>query len=83
MGRIVDADTHSLTLRLAGTFTPTKDLYDDAERASVIEAVPGAALILPSLGALPADGPSALSHRRSGISPTPARTCGCPEPVTS
>jgi hypothetical protein len=33
MGRIVDADTHSLTLRLAGTFTPTKDLYDDAERA--------------------------------------------------
>ena len=33
LGRIVDADTHSLTLRLAGTFTPTKDLYDDAERA--------------------------------------------------
>jgi AcrR family transcriptional regulator len=33
LGRIVDADTHSFTLRLAGTFTPTKDLYDDAERA--------------------------------------------------
>jgi AcrR family transcriptional regulator len=33
MGRIVDADTHSLTVRLAGTFTPTKDLYDDAQRA--------------------------------------------------
>jgi AcrR family transcriptional regulator len=33
MGRIVDADTHSLTVSLAGTFTPTKDLYDDAERA--------------------------------------------------
>jgi AcrR family transcriptional regulator len=33
MGRIVDADTHALVLRLAGTFTPTKDLYDDAERA--------------------------------------------------
>jgi AcrR family transcriptional regulator len=33
MGRIVDADTHSLTLRLAGTFTPTKDLYDDAATA--------------------------------------------------
>src|SRR5262245_43502486 len=32
MGRIVDADTHALVLRLAGTFTPTKDLYDDAER---------------------------------------------------
>jgi AcrR family transcriptional regulator len=33
MGRIVDADTHSLTLRLAGTFTPTEDLYDDAATA--------------------------------------------------
>jgi AcrR family transcriptional regulator len=33
MGRIVDADTHALVLRLAGTFTPTKDLYVDAERA--------------------------------------------------
>jgi AcrR family transcriptional regulator len=33
MGRIVDADTHSLTVRLAGTFTPTQDLYDDAATA--------------------------------------------------
>jgi AcrR family transcriptional regulator len=33
MGRVVDADTHSLTLSLAGTFTPTKDLYDDAATA--------------------------------------------------
>jgi AcrR family transcriptional regulator len=33
MRRIVDADTHSLTLRLAGTFTPTQELYDDAARA--------------------------------------------------
>jgi AcrR family transcriptional regulator len=33
MGRIVDADTHALVLRLAGTFTPATDLYDDAERA--------------------------------------------------
>jgi AcrR family transcriptional regulator len=33
MRRIVDADTHSLTLRLAGTFTPTQDLYHDAEQA--------------------------------------------------
>jgi AcrR family transcriptional regulator len=33
MGRVVDADTHSLTLRLAGTFTPTEALYRDAERA--------------------------------------------------
>jgi AcrR family transcriptional regulator len=34
LGRIVDADTHSFTLRLAGTFTPTKDLYDDAASAN-------------------------------------------------
>ena len=33
MGRIVDADTHALVLRLAGTFTPTKNLYENAERA--------------------------------------------------
>jgi AcrR family transcriptional regulator len=31
--RVVDADTHSLTLRLAGTFTPTDKLYRDAGRA--------------------------------------------------
>jgi AcrR family transcriptional regulator len=33
MRRIVDADTHSLTLRLAGTFTPTEELYRDSQRA--------------------------------------------------
>lgn len=33
MRRIVDADTHSLTLRLAGTFAPTEELYRDSERA--------------------------------------------------
>jgi AcrR family transcriptional regulator len=33
MRRVVDADTHSLTLRLAGTFTPTEELYRDSERA--------------------------------------------------
>ena len=33
MGRVVDADTHSLTLRLAGTFTPTEELYRDAATA--------------------------------------------------
>jgi AcrR family transcriptional regulator len=38
LGRIVDADTHSLTVSLAGTFTPTKDLYDDAERAQELNA---------------------------------------------
>ena len=33
MRRIVDADTHSLTVRLAGTFDPTPELYRRAERA--------------------------------------------------
>ncbi len=33
MRRVVDADTHSLTLRLAGTFTPTEQLYRDGRRA--------------------------------------------------
>jgi AcrR family transcriptional regulator len=37
MARIVDADTHSLTVSLAGTFTPTKDLYDDAQRAQELD----------------------------------------------
>jgi AcrR family transcriptional regulator len=33
MRRIVEEDTHSLTLRLAGTFTPTPELYREADRA--------------------------------------------------
>jgi AcrR family transcriptional regulator len=33
MRRIVDADTHSLTLRLAGTFEPTEELQRRAEHA--------------------------------------------------
>jgi len=33
MGRVVEADTHSLTLRLAGTFTPDEELYREAARA--------------------------------------------------
>jgi AcrR family transcriptional regulator len=31
--RIVDADVHSLTVRLAGTFTPTEDMFADAIRS--------------------------------------------------
>ncbi|MDQ3695919.1 MAG: TetR/AcrR family transcriptional regulator [Chloroflexota bacterium] len=34
MRRVVEADTHALTLRLAGAFTPTNDLYEEAARAS-------------------------------------------------
>jgi AcrR family transcriptional regulator len=33
MRRVVDADTHSLTSRLAGTFTPTEELSRDAATA--------------------------------------------------
>lgn len=33
MRRVVDADTHSLTLRLAGAFTPTDELSREAARA--------------------------------------------------
>lgn len=33
MARVVEADTHSLTLRLAGTFRPTEELYREAARA--------------------------------------------------
>ncbi len=33
MRRVVDADTHSLTLRLAGTFAPTEELYRDSRKA--------------------------------------------------
>ena len=36
MRRIVDADTHSLTLRLAGTFTPTEELYREAGKAQAL-----------------------------------------------
>src|SRR6478752_5493854 len=31
--RIVEADVHSLTVRLAGTFRPTADMYEDARRS--------------------------------------------------
>jgi AcrR family transcriptional regulator len=33
MSGVVEADTHSLTRSLAGTFTPTEELYRDAARA--------------------------------------------------
>jgi AcrR family transcriptional regulator len=33
LGRVVLADVHSLTVRLAGTFTPTDDMFTDAIRS--------------------------------------------------
>ena len=52
----VEAMYHPLVLALEAWLAEA----DDAERASVIEAVPAAALILPSLGAPPPEGPSML-----------------------
>jgi AcrR family transcriptional regulator len=39
MGRIVEADTSSLTLALAGTFTPTEEMFALAERANELMEV--------------------------------------------
>jgi AcrR family transcriptional regulator len=36
--RIVDADVHSLTVHLAGTFTPTPEMNEDAQRAGAMAA---------------------------------------------
>lgn len=33
MRDVVDADTHSITMALAGTFTPSRELYEMSERA--------------------------------------------------
>jgi AcrR family transcriptional regulator len=54
MGRVVTADTHSLTQRLAGTFTPTEELYRDAARAqdlnvALFERVRAAGAIRPDV----------------------------------
>ena len=37
MGHVVDADTHSLTLRLAGSFTPTDELRREAAHAHELD----------------------------------------------
>lgn len=52
--RVVRADTHSLTQRLAGTFTPTEELYRDAARAqdlnvALFERVRAAGAIRPDV----------------------------------
>jgi DNA-binding CsgD family transcriptional regulator len=52
----VEAMYHPLLLALEGWLS----VADDAGRAAVVDAVPGAALILPSLGAAPANGTSML-----------------------
>lgn len=54
MRRIVDADTHSLTLRLAGTFTPTEELYRESQRAQklnvrLFERIKAAGAIRPDI----------------------------------
>ena len=59
----VEAMYHPLVLALEGWLGEA----DDAERASVVEAVPAAALILPSLGAPPPDSPSTLMMVVDGL----------------
>lgn len=54
MRRVVEADTHSLTLRLAGTFTPSGHLFEDSARASdltaeLLERVRAAGAIRPDI----------------------------------
>lgn len=38
MRRVVEADTHSITVALAGTFTPSPELYAAAERSGELNA---------------------------------------------
>ncbi|MFG1642130.1 TetR/AcrR family transcriptional regulator [Amycolatopsis sp. NPDC049252] len=38
LGRVVEADVHSLTVHLAGTFTPTDEMGADARRANELAA---------------------------------------------
>jgi len=38
LSRVVDADVHSLTVHLAGTFTPTPEMGEDARRSGVLAA---------------------------------------------
>jgi len=54
MRHVVDADTHSLTMRLAGTFTPSEELYRESERAReltvrLVERTKAAGAIRPDL----------------------------------
>ena len=54
MRRIVDADTHTLTLRLAGTFSPTEELNREAARAQelnvrLLERIKAAGAIRPDI----------------------------------
>ncbi|CAL9448792.1 hypothetical protein SUDANB95_02386 [Actinosynnema sp. ALI-1.44] len=34
LDRVVEADVHSLTVHLAGTFTPTPEMFEDSQRAA-------------------------------------------------
>jgi AcrR family transcriptional regulator len=54
MRRVVEADTHSLTLRLAGTFAPTDELYRESVRGGhltqeLLDRAKAAGVIRPDL----------------------------------
>src|SRR3984957_13113515 len=75
--RVVDADVHSLTVHLAGTFTPTEEMNDDARRAGALAA--GLAERAQAAGCLrrdvvPADLDLVLEGGAAIRLPDPART---------
>jgi AcrR family transcriptional regulator len=54
MRRALDADTHALTLHLAGTFTPTPEMWQEGDRAArlnveLIERVKAAGVLRPEI----------------------------------
>ena len=60
--RVVDADVHSLTVHLAGTFTPTQEMNDDARRAGALAA----GLVERAQAARPSAGRCGARRPRSG-----------------
>ena len=85
--RVVDADVHSLTVHLAGTFTPTPEMHDDARRAGRLAAglveraqaaaVCGVTWCLPISSWCWRGAPRSASPTRPGPANCAAATCVC------
>jgi AcrR family transcriptional regulator len=72
---VVDADVHSLTVHLAGTFTPTDEMHADSSRANELAtALFERARPLMRAGAVPADVTMLLEMCAAVRLPDPART---------
>ena len=75
LGAVVDADVHSLTVHLAGTFTPTEQMFADTARANELALAlfdRARAELRPS--AVPADMTMVLEMCAAVRLPDPART---------